>query len=222
MTIDAAEVTALAQQQQQRAAAAVAASIKPQFPALTAQQMSSGRIEVRQVRCPPHRYTPLKENWENIMKPIVEHMKLQVRFNPKKRCVEMKTSQFTLDGGALQKSADFVQAFMLGFDVQDAIALLKLDDLYVDSFEVKDVKDLKGDHLSRAIGRVAGQGGKTKYAVENATRTRIVLANQKVHILGSFANIKVARDAICALILGAPPGKVYNTMRSVASRLHER
>lgn len=179
-------------------------------------------MEYRKIRCPPNRLTPLRAQWENIISPIVEYLKLQIRFNPKNRCVELKTCENTVDSGAIQKGQDFIEAFMMGFEVQDAVALLRLDDLFIESFLVTDVKMLAGDHLSRAIGRIAGQDGKTKYAIENATRTRIVVADQKVHILGSYSNIALARNAICDLIIGAPPGKVYNHMRNVAHRLNER
>jgi len=197
-------------------------SIKPNFPALTAQKMNGGSIEERKIPVPPHRLTPLKENWMNIYTPIVTHMKLQIRMNTRNRCVELRTSELTEDIGSLQKATDFVQAFMLGFDVDDSIALLRLDDLYIESFQIEDVKMLGGEHLSRAIGRIAGKDGKTKFTIENVTKTRIVLADRKVHILGSFANIKLARDAICDLILGSPPSKVYGKLRVVASRAKER
>ena len=224
--------------------------------------MSSNGARTAERRVDVRRYTPLRKSWPTIVTPLVEQLKLQVRFNPRTRSVEIRSdaaapksslfsavaasrgtsaslprrrrrapasatyvfagSPATGDKGAVQKGADFVAAFALGFEVADALALLRLEDLFVDSFEVKDVKILRGDHLSRAVGRVAGADGKTRFAIENATRTRIVVANTHIHILGSASNIKVARDAICDLIIGAPPGKVYNRMRTVAKRLQSR
>eukprot|EP00389_Voromonas_pontica_P011859 GDKH01018167.1.p1 GENE.GDKH01018167.1~~GDKH01018167.1.p1 ORF type:complete len:278 (+),score=57.22 GDKH01018167.1:94-927(+) len=201
---------------------------KPSFPALSLEEQQKtargvpAKLRMRRVTVPSHRYTPLKNVWMEIIDPLVKHMKLQVRMNTKRRCVEVRTSKDTSDISALQKAYDFLRAFMLGFDVADAIALLRLEDLFVESFEVKDVKTLQGDHLSRCIGRIAGKDGKTKHAIENATRTRIVVADQRVHVLGSFQSIQFARNAVCSLILGSPPGKVYNHLRTVSKRMQER
>ena len=193
-----------------------------EFPAVSAEEASGGKSSFRKIPVPNHRYTPLRQEWMRIYSPIVEHLKLDVRMNPRSRCVELKTSKFTTDVDHLQKAADFVRAFLLGFEVGDAVALLRVEDLFVDTFMVTDVKILKGDHLSRAIGRIAGKDGKSKYAIENATKTRIVLAESKVHILGSFANIKMARDAICALIIGSPISKVYTNLRNASARIGHR
>jgi RNA-binding protein PNO1 len=51
--------------------------------------------------------------------------------NVKNKAVELRTSRYTTELGALQKGEDFIKAFALGFDVADAVALLRLDHLYV-------------------------------------------------------------------------------------------
>ncbi|RKO86960.1 hypothetical protein BDK51DRAFT_16373 [Blyttiomyces helicus] len=195
---------------------------RPNFPALKPKDLLSSKNDFRRVPIPPHRLTPLKKDWMQIYSPLVEHMKLNVRMNLRAKAVELRTCEETEDAGALQKGADFVKAYALGFEISDAVALLRLDDLYIDTFEVKDVKTLAGDNLSRAVGRIAGKDGKTKFAIENTSRTRVVIADTKIHILGSFSNIKIARDAIVSLILGSSPGKVYSQLRSISSRMKER
>ncbi|RKP18036.1 pre-rRNA-processing protein PNO1 [Rozella allomycis CSF55] len=193
----------------------------PMFPALSAKEMQAVDVEYRKIPVPHNRITPLRQNWLKIYEPLVDYMKLQVRMNVKRRCVELRTSEDSTENSSLQKGADFVRAFTLGFDVDDAIALLRLDELYIDSFEIRDVKSLTGDHMSRAIGRVAGKSGKTKFAIENATRTRIVVADSKIHILGSYQNTILAKRAIVSLILGSPPGKVYGNLKNVATRMKQ-
>ncbi|KAI1202049.1 pre-rRNA-processing protein [Nemania serpens] len=188
---------------------------RPHFPQVQNDD-GSFRVQSRKVPVPPNRMSPLKSNWPQIYPPLVEHLKLAVRMNVKHKAVELRTSKASPPGAA-QKGEDFIRAFCLGFDVQDAIALLRLDDLYLETFEIKDVKNLTGEHLSRAIGRIAGNQGKTKFAIEN------VMA-YTYRLTGSFRfkNISLARHSIVSLILGKPPGKVYNNLRTVSARMKER
>ncbi|KAJ2850523.1 pre-rRNA-processing protein pno1 [Coemansia brasiliensis] len=197
-------------------------SDKPEFGPISAKELQEKRKELRRIRVPPHRFSPLKRDWLKIYSPIVEHLQLQIRMNPKSRMIEIRTCEETQDVGSVQKAADFVRAYCLGFTVEDSLALLRMDDLFLDSFEIKDIKTLNGDHLSRAIGRLAGKDGKTKYTIENATKTRIVLADSKIHILGTFQNIKIAKNAISNLVMGSPPGKIYANLRIIASRMKGR
>eukprot|EP01094_Clydonella_sp_ATCC50884_P003576 TRINITY_DN12731_c0_g1_i1.p2 TRINITY_DN12731_c0_g1~~TRINITY_DN12731_c0_g1_i1.p2 ORF type:complete len:258 (+),score=85.29 TRINITY_DN12731_c0_g1_i1:66-776(+) len=195
----------------------------PSFPALTHEEMNRGqRASKRKLLVPQHRVAPLRKNWMEICDPIVNHMKLDIRYDVKKRSIYMRTNELTEHPNALQKCDDFIHAFLLGFEVADAVAMLRLDDIFVESFQIEDVKPLHGDHLSRAIGRISGKDGKVRFTIENVTRTRIVVADKSIHIMGSFNNIKVARDAICQLILGSPPGKVYARLQSLSSRINER
>uniref|UniRef100_A0A915MQ82 K Homology domain-containing protein n=1 Tax=Meloidogyne javanica TaxID=6303 RepID=A0A915MQ82_MELJA len=164
--------------------------------------------EMRKVSVPPHRYTPLKKNWSKLVAPIINELKMQIRYNLRTRNVEIRCPNADGNKTHLQKAADFVQAFLLGFTIEDAVALI--------------LKTLRGDHLSRAIGRIAGKDGRVKTTIESVTQTRIVLADDKIHLLGAFNNLKIARHTICSLIMGTPINKIHGNLRSLASRLAEQ
>jgi RNA-binding protein PNO1 len=100
--------------------------------------MKDGKQEMRKIHVPPNRFNPLKDNWMKIYTPIVDYLKLQIRFNLKTRNIELKTCPETTEISSLQKAADFIKAFTLGFEVEDALALVRLDDLFLETFEVTD------------------------------------------------------------------------------------
>ena len=176
--------------------------------------------ESRSVKIPNHRLPPLKKQWMDMYTPIVEQCNLEVRMNLKTRCVDLRSSPATKEKGLIQKAEDFVKAVVYGFEVKDALALIRMDDIFIDAFEIKDVRaGLQGDNLSRCIGRVSGSHGKTRYTIENVTRTRVVLADTHIYLMGTQQNMRVARDAICDLIRGSPAAKVYNRIRNVMTRV---
>lgn len=174
------------------------------------------------VTVPHNRMSSLRKEWLRIYKIIVEQLYLQVKMVSSKRLICVRTCKETKVQSALQKAADFLKAYCLGFAIDDAITLIRMEDVYTEVFEIKDVRTLAGENLSRAIGRIVGKDGKTKFAIENLSKTRVVICGQKIHILGTYTGIGICRDAIVSLIIGATPGKVYAKLRTISSRLRER
>ncbi|KAL2944765.1 RNA-binding protein pno1 [Bienertia sinuspersici] len=199
---------------------------KPKFDPIKPQEVLDGtEIQYRFIPVPQHRYAPLKKSWKtDIYEPIRNDMKIDIRINLKARQVELKTMPHTPDISNLDKCHSYVEAFMAGFDAEQIKdTFLKYDHFYLSTFNMNDVKrSLKGDHLARAIGRVCGKGGRTKFMIENATKTRIVVAAENVHIVGSFEGIKVAKDCVCRLVLGSPIGKIQSRLRTISTRASER
>lgn len=100
--------------------------------------LQNANIEFRKIIVPQNRKTPLKQNWLKIFTPVVEHLNLQMRFNVDSSCVEIRTYEGTKDKNSIQKAADFLRAFILGFEVEDALALIRLDEMFLETFEIQD------------------------------------------------------------------------------------
>jgi len=50
----------------------------------------SVKFDKRRIRVPVARFSPLKKSWEQLYKPIVEKMGLEIMFDPKNRYIDLR------------------------------------------------------------------------------------------------------------------------------------
>lgn len=182
----------------------------------------SNEIQTSSVLIPNHKIRKIKEEWLKIYTPIVQLGKLQIRFNHKSNHIELRTCETTTDVGFLERSVTYIQAIIDGFKPEDAIAIMKFRDVFTESFHIQDVRILRGSHLSRAIGRIIGRDGRIKESIENFSRCKFILCNEKISLLGCEDNIKIAKDAIGRLIQGSEPTSIFNKLRVISSKLKDK
>lgn len=73
---------------------------------------------------------------------LTKQLKLMVCMKTAKKSwkIMLRTSPDTTDLQHLQKGVDFVSAFVKGFALQDALAIVRIDGIFVESFHVSDVR----------------------------------------------------------------------------------
>lgn len=104
------------------------------FPELEYESTDDKLKEFQYINVPEHRYRVVKDKWIEIYEPIAKHMKLNIRYNIKKKRIELLSTKFTTNSSAMQKSVNFCKAICLGFEIKDAVAILRLDDIYIDRY----------------------------------------------------------------------------------------
>ncbi|KAG0439027.1 Pre-rRNA-processing protein PNO1 [Dictyocoela muelleri] len=157
---------------------------------------------------------PLKRIWMQIYEPLVNISGLQVRMNLQAPSIDLRS----IDCLALERGRIFINAILKGFSPIDCVSALKDDDTSVVSFRISDVKKLPRNGLERAIGRIIGTDGKMKSTIENTTRCKLIVFDDEISILGTPDNTKMARDAVCRLIMGSKPNSISNRLKILSSK----
>lgn len=151
------------------------------------------RYDTIKVPVPTYKRNSLKDHWMEIYVPLVEHIKLIVRFNIRTSNVELRVGPQTPNLSCLIKGADFVKAFICGFEIKDAVNLLHWDGPLLMDFEI-----LCGD--PQYMYSFLSGSGNSKLIVEKITKSHITVFQNKIYILGYLKNIKKARRAISNLM----------------------
>ncbi|KAK1349517.1 hypothetical protein CWI38_0387p0030 [Hamiltosporidium tvaerminnensis] len=178
--------------------------------------------EIKSVKIPFYKHNLIKKEWFKIYTPIVNHCYLQLRMNLATHSIDLRATPHTKDLSVLTRVEQYINSIIIGFNPEDIVDMLSDSNIYYDSFNFSEVKTLKNEHLPRAIGRVVGREGKTKKAIELATKTKILVMDSNVHIIGRSEGIEIAKDSICRLIMGSQPGKIYNRLRIISSKLKDK
>lgn len=116
------------------------------------------------------------------------------------------------------KAADFVKAVGRGFNPDIAFRLIEEHDAYLDILDLTDWVGSKANQLRRVKGRIIGQEGKTRTALEEYTGCKLAIYGKTVSMIGDDVEIRLVRDALEMLIEGAPHSAVY---KHLDERLHD-
>ena len=105
---------------------------------------------------------------------------------------------------------EVITAIGRGFNPEIAQLLLKQD--Y--AFEVIDVSEYTKTkaELKRLKGRVIGQEGKSRRAIEELSEVYISVYGKTIGIIGEVSAVSVARRAVDALLAGAEHSSVYKSL----------
>jgi len=121
----------------------------------------------------------------------------------------------------LMKARDIVRAIGYGFSPERAFRLLDEDQVLI----VIDLKQYVGDkinHLQRVLGRIIGEGGKTRRILEEMTGTDISIYDTYVAIIGDYESVEIAKNAVMMLIEGRKHSTVYRYVERESYMLKRR
>ena len=111
------------------------------------------------------------------------------------------------------KALEIVTAIGRGFSPEKAVRLLKGEN----TLHVINLREFGGktpEQIERIKGRIIGDGGKARINMENLSNTNITVYGKTVSVIGEPTQLKLAIDAIEALLGGSMHGYVYKKIEA--------
>ena len=139
-----------------------------------------------------------------------KELKKELKFLESKLNVKIKIDgkKVVVEGDSLNEyeTCLVLEALNFGFSAQDSI-LLKDEDILFRILNIKDFTRRKNLHEVRA--RIIGTHGQTKKTLEEISKSKIIIKENKVGILGNAEEIEYAITAISNIIKGSKQSNVY-------------
>ncbi len=148
----------------------------------------------------------------SVKKEIEERGRVQLR-------VDSQTGEVTIiprdpandDPLLLLRAQSVVKAIGRGYTPEKAMFLFN-DGYYLEVINLKEFTRNNKAKLVRLRSRLIGTRGRTRKTIEKMTKTSIVVQGSTVSIIGRYANMLLAKEAIMMIISGVDQNKVYGIL----------
>lgn len=165
--------------------------------------------EFQQIRIPLERVGALIGKKGNTKKKIEEYTGVRLEINSNSGTVTVYPTPEMKDPTMAFTAAQIVKAIGRGFSEKNAFYLLN------PSYQLE-IIELTGSNkeMKRIKGRIIGEKGKIRTAIEQATDCLLAVHGKTISIIGLPDDIAVARHAIEMLINGADHGSVLRYLEN--------
>ncbi len=172
------------------------------------------------VRVPAERLGVIVGRNGRVRKRVQKLTNVKIEVNPE-GIVTITSPEKTEDPVLAWKARDMIRAMARGFSPNRALSLIDEDTRLV-VISLRDAVGTSPNQLKRVAGRIIGENGRTRRAIEEITETKISVYGRTVSVIGADPGLEFSSRAIDMLIGGAPHGTVYRYLEKMRREMNRQ
>jgi len=174
------------------------------------------------IKIPKERLGVLIGSEGRTKKIIEEKLSVELRIDSEAGNVRVVLSEKATDPSLLFKAKDVVTALGRGFSPEHAFRLFHNEETMLEIINLRILFGKSDSDIKRVKGRIIGMKGKTRKVIEELTDANLAIYGHTIAIIGTFAQVAVAKEAIQMLIKGSMHRNVYRFLNRKRGELKKK
>ncbi len=155
-------------------------------------------------------------------KTIEERLSVELLIDSEAGNVQLTVKRDCTDPSVLFKAKDVITALGRGFSPENAFRLIYNEETMLEIIDLRIIFGKSDSDIRRVKGRIIGMKGKTRRVIEQLTDADLAIYGHTVSIIGTLAQVNIAKEAIEMLIKGSMHRNVYRFLNKKRRELKKK
>ena len=174
------------------------------------------------IKIPKERIGVLIGSEGKTKKTIEEKLSVELRIDSEAGNVQAIVKEDCADPSVLFKAKDVITALGRGFSPEHAFRLIHNEETMLEIIDLRIIFGKSDSDIKRVKGRIIGMKGKTRKVIEELTDADLAIYGHTIAIIGTFAQVNIAKEAIEMLIKGSMHRNVYRFLNKKRRELKKK